>query len=200
MAIVLGIDPSLRNTGLAALELGATAREDRIVELQVVSTEKRQSALVGKDDARRVGLIAQGLDGMITKHQPCALVFEVPGGAQDARAARALALATATVVTVAKLRGLPLVHVQPLEVKLAMTGRKRAEKDEIILAVEQRFARFEWPDDQDLWEHAADAVGAVVAAYGSRTIELARSFRGGGSWQAVEDVDLEAAERVRSDR
>lgn len=173
--IVLGVDPSLCNTGLAAVDLSPAGY--RVVEALVVRTDpsaKRRRFLVGDDDARRVALIAGALDAAITKHRPVALVVEAPAGSKGARAARALGLAIATVVTVAKLRQLPLLQVQPLDVKRATCGTKNATKGDVIAAVERRFPDVQWPEPASVIEHAADAVGAVLAALDSDVLRMAR--------------------------
>jgi crossover junction endodeoxyribonuclease RuvC len=177
--IVLGVDPSLCNTGVAAVNLDPAG--DRVVEALVIRTDpsgKRRKALVGDDDARRVSEIAGGLDAAIAKHRPVAIVVEAPAGSKGARAGRALGLAIATVVTVAKLRQLPLLQVQPLDVKRGTCGIKGATKDDIIAAVERLFPDVEWPEPASLIEHAADAVGAVVAARDSEMLRMARRLAG----------------------
>jgi Holliday junction resolvasome RuvABC endonuclease subunit len=174
--IVLGVDPSLCNTGIAAVDLRPTC--DAVMETLVIVTEpsaKKRRVLTSDDDARRVAEIAAGLDAAIRKHRPVALIVEAPAGSKGARAARALGLAIATVVAVAKLRELPLVQVQPLDVKRAACGTKAASKDDVILAIERAFPDVTWPTGPDsLIEHAADALGAVLAARDSETLRMAR--------------------------
>lgn len=173
--IVIGVDPSLCNTGLAVVEVGPGG--EKVLEVLVVRTEpsaKKRRIRVGDDTARRIAEIASALDAAIGRHKPVALVVEAPAGSKGARAAAALAGAMASVVTVATLRRLPLVHVQPLDVKRAMVGKKAATKDEIVLAVERRHPEVEWVGPAGVWEHEADAIGAVVAALDSETLRLAR--------------------------
>jgi Holliday junction resolvasome RuvABC endonuclease subunit len=105
VVIVLGVDPSLCNTGIAAVDLSPDG--DRVLETLVIRTDpsgKKRKVLVGDDDARRVGEIAAGLGAAIARHRPVALIVEAPAGSKGARAARRLGLAIATVVAVAKLR------------------------------------------------------------------------------------------------
>jgi Holliday junction resolvasome RuvABC endonuclease subunit len=173
--IVLGIDPSLCNTGLAVVELAP--RFERVLEVSVIRTApsaKKRRILVGDDDARRIAEIAGALEAAIAGHIPAALVFEAPGGSKGAKAAAALAYARAVVVTVAKLHRLPLIQVQPLDVKRATCGRADASKEDVIAAVEQRFPGIAWPSPASVVEHAADAVGAVLAALDSETLRMAR--------------------------
>jgi crossover junction endodeoxyribonuclease RuvC len=175
--IVLGIDPSFCATGLAAIGLSPTG--ERILETGVIRTapqHKKRHILVGDDDARRVTEIAQGIDAWIRKYAPVAIVVEAPAGSKHARAARALALSVGTVITTAVLRGIPLVQVQPLDVKRAVCGRKNAAKEEMIAAVEQRFPEVKWPSPASVVEHAADAIGAVLAGEDSPVIQMARKL------------------------
>lgn len=172
--IVIGIDPSLRNTGIAVVDVAGDS--ERIIATSVLQTKARKGVLVGTDDARCVCEIADGLNAAIAAHDPVAIVVEAPVGAKAARAARALGLAIATVITATRLRGLPLIQVQPIDVKLATVGRKKADKDDVILAIEQRYPDVPWPDDQDVWEHVADAIGAVIAGLQTETIRAARKM------------------------
>lgn len=177
--IVIGIDPSLCNTGLAAVELGPLG--ERVVETLVVRTEpspRKLHLLAAQDEARRVAEIAGALHGAVGRHRPMALVVEAPAGSRHARAARSLGLAFGAVIAVARVHGLPLLQVQPLDVKRATCGRKTADKAEVVVAVETRFPEVEWPSPASVVEHAADAIGAVLAALDSETLRLARQLAG----------------------
>jgi len=174
--VVLGIDPSLCNLGLAVVALDPEG--ERVLETSVVRTEpsaKRLKIRQGDDTARRVACLAAGLAAAIDRHHPAALVVETPGGSKGARAAAALASAMAMVVTVAQLRGLPLVQVQPLDVKRAVCGRKAASKKEIIVAIEARcVGPWDWQLPKSTWEHQADAIGAVLAALETDVLRMVR--------------------------
>jgi crossover junction endodeoxyribonuclease RuvC len=177
--IVLGIDASLCNTGLAAVDF--TRSGASVVATSVVRTEpspKKRRVLVIEDDARRVAEIAAGVDAAIAKHCPVALVVEATGAGKGSKAVRGMALVFGAVVAIAKLRQLPLLQVQPLDVKRATTGQKKAEKDDVIAAVERMFPDVPWPTPASVIEHAADAVGAVLAAKDSETLRMARRLAG----------------------
>jgi Holliday junction resolvasome RuvABC endonuclease subunit len=173
--IVLGIDAALCNLGIAAVDITPTG--ERVVETLVARTEpspKKRKVRAIDDDARRVDELVRALDAAVTKHRPAVLAVEATGAGKGSKAVRAMALVFGAVVTVARLRGLPLVQANPIDVKLAMTGRKNASKDEVILAVEQRFPDVEWPSPVGIIEHAADAVGVVVACLDTDALRMAR--------------------------
>ncbi len=176
MTIVLGVDAALCNLGLAALELGPSS--ERVLELRVVRTApaRRTSGGAISDDARRVGELAVGMHAAVATHRPAAVVIEATGAGRGSKAVRGMALGFAVALTTAKLWNIPVVLVSPLDVKRAMTGRKKAEKDEIVLAAEQRYPDLEWPADvpEGAWEHAADAIGAVVAALPHERLRMLR--------------------------
>lgn len=173
--IVIGVDPSLCNVGLAVMELRPVG--ERVLQTRVFRTEpspKKRKLLVAEDNARRVSELVGGLDDAITQHRPVALVIESPAGSQHAKSASALGMAFALVVAVAKVRRLPLVQVTVNDVKLATCGRRDASKEEVIRAMEERYPGIVWPEPRGVIEHAADAVGAVVAALDGDTLRLAR--------------------------
>jgi Holliday junction resolvasome RuvABC endonuclease subunit len=179
--IVLGLDPSLCNLGIAAIDLRLNFREDRVVELQVIRTEpsaKKRKLLVAEDDARRVAELVGGLHQVIARRRPVALVIESPAGSQHAKSARALGLAFGAMVATAKLLGLPLVQVTVQDVKRAACGRRDGSKEDVIAAMEQRYPGVQWPTPAGVVEHAADAIAAVVAALDSDTLRIARQLSG----------------------
>ncbi len=175
--IVLGVDAALANLGLAVLELGPRdePQPERVLELSVVHTEPgpRRHGMI-TDDARRVGELALALHEAINRHRPRVVIVESTGAGRGFQAVRKMALALSIAVTIPKLWNIPLVLVSPLEVKRAMTGSKKAEKDDVILAAERRFPELEWTGPESSWEHAADAIGAVVAALPHERLRMLR--------------------------
>jgi hypothetical protein len=59
-------------------------------------------------------------------------------------------------------------------VKRGTCGIKAATKDDVIAAIERIFPEVPWPSPASLIEHAADAVGAVIAARDSELLRMAR--------------------------
>jgi hypothetical protein len=104
------------------------------------------------------------------------LIAEVPSGSKSARGSFGNGTAVGMLAALSRIK--PLIQVNPIEVKKAITGRKTASKDEMIA-----WAVRTWPDARwkrhkskgvimltDSNEHIADACGIVVA--GIKTAEF----------------------------
>jgi len=159
---ILCLDPGFAATGYLVV-----GRNDFLQAHGVVKTEKSNRKLkirAAEDDARRSAELARQLADLIVRHHCRGIVTELPhGGAQSARAMAHMARCAAIVVTVAELIALPIEYYAPEEVKRALTGRKRASKEEMIVAAAQHLPVLsELPKSKA--EHIADAVGVWQAA------------------------------------
>lgn len=189
---ILGIDIGLAAMGWALVDVGPAGGEAINVfgvRAGVWTTKKetkKRQLHVGSDDARR-------LDDLIVVLWRTALecdvaAYELPGGQKGARAAHALGLAHGLTRGVLRTRaGLPLVEVTAYDAKRALAGGPNASKDAMI-----KRARGLWPQIDDLpktvREHAADAIGVVLAAAETDVAraamvraEAGRALAGGGA-------------------
>lgn len=168
---VAGIDPSLRNTGMAGGRYDLDTDTLDIETLMLIETEKQsgKAIRVNSDDLRCCGVITAGIHKWIGMSD---IVFaEIPSGGQSASAAKALGMATAIlggIGAVGTFKG-KLIQVTASEVKFLATGSKNASKEEMI-----EWAATKWPDagwlttgkDKRILkknEHLADACGAIHA-------------------------------------
>jgi Holliday junction resolvasome RuvABC endonuclease subunit len=168
---LIGLDPSLTNTGIAIMEYDIHTAELSVSELRLVKTknEKGKQVRQNSDDLRRCREIVAGI------HAACngALfaVSEIPMGAQSARAA----LAFGMVIGMLANLPVPLIQVSPTEVKMAVVGHKQAAKEEMIdwavktypdagwLLQEKNGATFKKGDLKAENEHLADGCAVVHA-------------------------------------
>lgn len=163
MSRVLGIDAGFTAMGVVVVEgrkvLYAHAfRTER--------TSKKRGVRVADDDTERCRHLANFLHTTVTAFEVKGAVVEMPhGGAQGARASRAMGMATGVVAAALELLCLPFECVTPGDVKQAATGDRSASKKDVQVAVEQQF---DWdgqlPDVQVEKEHICDAAGALLAA------------------------------------
>lgn len=174
---VVGIDPGLANCGLAILRLGATEEDDKVSNLQTITTSPNYShKLTSYDYAERVGHISLALEPYVRK---CDLVCsESMSYPRNSVAATKIALTFGAIVTLCKLYKKPLVFVLPQQLKSRIVGKRDASKEEVEIALLDRF-----PDIENLLEniprkvrdHATDALGTIVAAYNLVELKSLRS-------------------------
>jgi Holliday junction resolvasome RuvABC endonuclease subunit len=182
--LVLGIDPGLRATGCALVEVDG----DRIEPLALfVLTTKPWKKGQGKkptksaDNARCASEIAEGLERALRFLNPGDAMhveaFSIPnvrlaGGAMRLQAMTGSACKTALVwgvlATFSRLRGVPIEQASPQRVKRAIAGRVSASKDEVRDALARRFGRRRLEVmlsgvNRGLREHAHDALAVAVA-------------------------------------
>jgi Holliday junction resolvasome RuvABC endonuclease subunit len=173
---VAGIDPSLRNMGVAHMTYDLITGEMAVTALHLIQTEKTKHKVVrqNSDDLRRAQELVQEFH-RLTQNQT--FVFaEIPSGGQSASAMKAFGIALGILASCP----VPLIQVQPAETKLAAVGTKTASKQEMIEWATETYPKAPWlrlrdkPDGKILNdnEHLADAVAVVHA--GVRTDEFKR--------------------------
>lgn len=150
---ILGVDPGLRATGWAVLELlpgsadlalaGSGPSVDspivRPVDVGVITTtatSKKRGLYQADDDARCLEVLARGLEEAIDRHGPACAAAEAPGSAKGSRARSAMAYGYGVAVLTVRARtgALPL-SVQVQAAKTAATGRASASKGDVAAGV-----------------------------------------------------------------
>ena len=177
--IVLGVDGGFASLGLAAVDL--LPDREIVSRAWVVRTQKSVRKLgvrSGDDTARRARELAHEIGFAIATYSPAAIAVESPSWPRNAGVAAKLGAAFGVVFALAESHRLPLVMASPQDVKLAVCCSKTATKDDVIAAIESRFPGIEWPRVRSLWEHAADAVGVVLACCDSDALRMARRLTG----------------------
>lgn len=176
---VAGIDPALRNMGVALMTLDTDTMELALLDLKLFETEKMAGKTVrqNSDDLRRAKELVKGLD---TVTKGCTLVFaEIPTGAQSARAALSFGIAIGVLASCP----LPVIQVQPWETKLAAVGTKTASKQEMIEWAGETYPTGPWLRRKlkgesvlvDKNEHLADACAIVHAGIKTDEFQWLRS-------------------------
>lgn len=180
---IVGIDPALRNTGLAAAHYNVETGDWRVERVSLVQTENRAGKTVRKssDDLRCAKEMLRAINRFVQDHKAVFAVAEVPTGTQSARGAFSNGVCCGVLAGV----GVPLIEVSPTEVKLASVGAKTASKDQII-----EWAVGRWPEAGWLTrkfkgevkliadnEHMADACAAVAAGIQTAQFETALAWK-----------------------
>ncbi len=167
---VLGVDPGLTRCGLGVVE-GRPGRA-ALVEVGVARTPATD------DLGPRLVALERVIEQWLDRHEPDAVAVERVFAQANVRTVMGTAQAGAVAIVCAARRGLPVALHTPSEVKAAVTGSGRADKDQVGLMV-ARLLRLPGPptpaDAADalalaichLWRAPAQA--RLAAAVGTRT-------------------------------
>ena len=147
---VLGIDPSLRGTGLAVLE----AREDGTLAYIESLTVKNRPTLSMPECLAR---ILEETDGIIRRNKPDCVAIEQSVYVQNFRTALILGSSRGAAIAAAAAKRLEVFEYPPLRIKQAVIGYGRASKEQIARSVAALVSNAPvLPSDE------ADAAGAAL--------------------------------------
>ena len=110
------------------------------------------------DVAKRLVRIEAELEEWITEHRPDAVAVERVFAQQNVRTVMGTAQASGVAMVVAARRGLPVALHTPSEVKAAVTGSGRADKEQVTTMVTRILKLAERPTPAD----AADALALAI--------------------------------------
>ena len=148
---VLGVDPGLTRCGLGVVE-GVPGRPPSLVATGVVRTD------ADLDIAARLLAIEEEIERWLTKYQPDTVAVERVFSQNNVRTVMGTAQAGAVAIVCAARHGLPVALHTPSEVKAAVTGSGRADKDQVTLMVMRLLRLTDRPRPAD----AADALALAI--------------------------------------
>jgi crossover junction endodeoxyribonuclease RuvC len=165
--VVLGIDPGLANTGYGVV----ARRRGQLLALDggVITTRAELAP------ERRLAEIHAAVDALLEEHEPEAVALEELYFGQNVRTAFAVGQARGAVLLAAGQHGLPCSSYTPQQVKGAVCGSGRAQKDQVARMVKTLLGLAEEPRP----DHAADAL--AVAICHANCAPLARALAGAGA-------------------
>jgi len=168
---VLGMDPSLRNWGIAKGTYDTERKQLSIAKVDVIQPSFKWAKGVRQSHKDLVSANAL-IDGILPHLEDASMVFvEIPIGSQSASAMKGYGVC---IGILGSLRGIgkPFFELSPSEVKIAATGSKTATKQEMIDWAVEHFPNANWPSKtikgkQSIItgkaEHMADAAAAIQA-------------------------------------
>lgn len=143
--MILGIDPGLENTGWAVVD------EEKLIGYGVIEIKSKD----------RLKDIYNGVEKIIKKYKIKEMAVESMFFAKNAKSALKVSEAIGTIKVCGMKNGIKVAEYTPLQVKMALTGYGRAEKEQ----VEQMVGTCLGLDKVIRPSHAADAV-AVALTHG----------------------------------
>lgn len=126
--VVLGIDPSLRGTGLALIEF-TPGRTPLLLRCETVSVPARETMAVALGRIHRA--VSTLLEGAVVDH----VALEQTIYVQNIRTAQILGAARGAAIAAAALHERPVFEYPPLRVKQAVVGAGRASKVQMARTV-----------------------------------------------------------------
>lgn len=125
---ILGIDPSLRGTGLAIVRF-TPPDTGTYVTSETISPSRKASL----PDC--LGEIATAVARLIREHAPLAVAIEETIYVQNFQTAQKLGAARGAAIGQAALQGIPVFEYSPLRIKQAVVGYGRASKEQVARQV-----------------------------------------------------------------
>ncbi|MBZ4219312.1 MAG: crossover junction endodeoxyribonuclease RuvC [Chlorobium sp.] len=173
--VVLGVDPGSRVTGYGVIrqDCGGFA----VLACGVIRLHS------GTSHAERIGLIYRELEAVIADFRPEAVALETAFLSRNVQSALKLGQVRGAVIALAMNRNLLLHEYAPCEVKLAVTGKGAASKEQVAFMVARMLSLNPVPEPYDV----TDALGiALCDLLRGESRELFRrpgkSRKGGSSW------------------
>jgi crossover junction endodeoxyribonuclease RuvC len=142
--MILGIDPGLENTGWGVIN-------DKLVECGIIKIKSKD----------RLKDIYDGIEALIKKYKIKEMAVESLFFAKNAKSAIKVAEAIGVVKVCGMNNGVEVFEYTPLQVKMALTGYGRAQKEQVELMV-RSCLQLPKPISPS---HAADAI-AVALTHG----------------------------------
>jgi crossover junction endodeoxyribonuclease RuvC len=148
---VMGVDPGLTRCGLGVVD-GVPGKPPTLVAVGVIRTGP------GDDIATRLLVVQTEVERWLDEYQPDTVAVERVFSQHNVRTVMGTAQAGAVAIVSAARRGLPVALHTPSEVKAAVTGNGRADKDQVTTMVTRLLRLDERPSPPD----AADALALAI--------------------------------------
>lgn len=152
---IVGIDPGLRITGYACVELRPGAVDPALVEAGVIRLRAEEPV------AARLRALHEELGALLDELRPARVsVEQVFAHVKHVRTAIVMGHGRGVVLLAAQLRDLPIDEFAPAEVKKSLTGQGAASKGQMQRAVMHQFGLRALPEPPDV----ADAIAIAACA------------------------------------
>jgi crossover junction endodeoxyribonuclease RuvC len=149
--LVVGIDPGLTRCGVGVVR-GDVGRPLTLVDVAVLRTPS-DAAL-----ADRLHALDEQIGSWLDRHRPDALAVERVFSQHNVRTVMGTAQVSGLALVAAARRGIPVATYTPSEMKAAVTGSGRADKQQVGAMVTRLLRLPQRPTPAD----AADALGLAI--------------------------------------
>jgi crossover junction endodeoxyribonuclease RuvC len=154
---ILGVDPGLRTTGYAVLEVGSD--KPLLCEAGIIGSGSDQTRPVLAD---RIRSVYEGIQDTLEHLHPQVVVVEqLYAHYAHPRTAILMAHARGVIFLAAAERQLPVISYNATRVKKTITGNGRAPKDQIQRTIQRELGLAKLPEPSDV----SDALAVALCHY-----------------------------------
>jgi len=146
----LGIDPGTATTGYGIIDGEKDAIQ--VIDYGCIKTSSKEPAHA------RLVKISKDLKKLISKHKPNCIAVERLFFGSNAKTAMSVGQARGVIMLAASQSGVEIAEYTPLEVKMALTGYGRADKQQVQQMVKRLLKMKTIPKPDD----AADALAVAL--------------------------------------
>lgn len=157
--IIIGIDPSLTNTGWGIVEYRSQTNTISFIADGTIVTNSKDAL------QNRLLHIHTQIQSIIDKYNPTECAMEESFVNVNARTSLKLGMARGAIVLSFSVRDIPVSEYTPTMVKQAVSGSGRADKNQVSAMVRVLLPSCKNPDS----EHSADALAIAIAHINSQT-------------------------------
>jgi crossover junction endodeoxyribonuclease RuvC len=165
--VVLGADPGMAATGLAAVSQ-ERGKPPRVLWADTVRTSAEAP------EAERLRDLHEAVRSALTAHGPEALAIERLMWGRNVGSAMGVARASGVLMVGAAAMGIPVREYAPLEVKMAVTGSGAAGKEAVRRSLSRLLGVEGVPSQPDAADATAVAVCHLAQASARRAVRMAR--------------------------
>lgn len=168
--IILGIDPGTNITGYGIIKI--SGKNPELVTMGIVDLKKIPDPYI------KLQTIFKRILGLIDEYHPDELAIEAPFYGKNVQSMLKLGRAQGVAIAAALYRGIPIFEYAPRKIKLSITGRGNASKEQVasmLVSILQVEPLPDLPDD------ATDGLAAAICHYFQDHVPVNdRSFK---SWK-----------------
>jgi crossover junction endodeoxyribonuclease RuvC len=151
--IILGIDPGTTITGYGVI--AANGNSPLLLTLGVINLSKLN------DHFEKIHLIFERTLSLIEEYKIAELAIEAPFYGKNVQSMLKLGRAQGSAIAAALHRNLPVFEYAPRKIKMAITGRGNATKEEVAFLLQRMLNIAKLPDNLD----ATDGLAAAVCHF-----------------------------------
>lgn len=156
--IILGIDPGSQIMGYGVIV--AEGNKLRMLEMGVVNLKKIE------DHFERMAHILDATLALIDKYKPSELAIEAPFQGKNVQSMLKLGRAQGVAIAAGLHRGVDIFEYAPRKIKMAITGKGEATKEEVARLLQRMLGFAEIPHNLD----ATDGLAAAVCHFYQRAV------------------------------